>query len=110
LAYSDLDLDEGLYSGLEATGMMRAVPDISSVTAATTEAPSTTRAAVRGRLIAKFGSQVTSAQWDHVTLSSSQGPVRISLMDLFAPAQIAAYLHVIEQASTVEALQELSIS
>src|SRR5690606_33547515 len=87
LEYHRLDPSEGLYFGLEESGMMRGVPSAEAVERAIHDPPDNTRAAVRGRCIAKFGSAVISAQWDHVTLATRNGPLRIDLTDLFGPAR-----------------------
>ena len=108
LAYSDLDAEQGLYAGLEAGGLMRGVPDEAAVERAIRHPPLSTRAAVRGRLIQRFGAKVTSAQWDHVTLAEGGREVRISLMDLFAPERIDAYLAAIDRAESVKDLENLT--
>jgi proteasome accessory factor A len=107
LAYSDLDADEGLYSGLEQMGGMRGIPPEALVEAATHKPPETTRAAVRGRLIEKFGSDVVAAQWDHVVLRGRSGPLRISLLDLFAPNDVTDYVAIVDKAVTVDDLKPL---
>jgi len=107
LEYHRLDLDEGLYYGLEQSGAMIGVPDEADVRRAMREPPATTRACVRGRCIGKFGSAVESAQWDHITLATTVGPLKISLLDLFAPEEIARYSSVIERARSPDDLRTL---
>lgn len=105
LEYHRLDPVEGLYFGLEQAGWMQRVPEPSAVEAALHTPPADTRAAVRGRCIAKFGDAVISAQWDHVTLQTSTGPWRLDLTDLFDPAQIRATLARVEQARSPDDLR-----
>jgi proteasome accessory factor PafA2 len=104
LEYHRLDPAEGLYFGLEEAGAIRGVPPREAVERAMRHPPDNTRAAVRGRCIAKFGSAVIAAQWDHVTLATSRGPLRIDLTDLFAPARLREVIDAIEAAATPDDL------
>jgi proteasome accessory factor A len=105
LEYHRLDPTAGLYFGLEETGVMRGVPASIAVDAAIHHPPADTRAAVRGRCIAKFGAAVITAQWDHVTLTTSNGPLCIDLTNLFTPAQLQSVLQSIELARTPDDLR-----
>jgi proteasome accessory factor A len=100
-------LAEGLYYGLEQAGGMLVVPAESAVLNAVAEPPATTRALVRGKCIQKFAPQVESAQWDHITLQSGGGLLKISLLDLFAPDEIWRHGRIIEQARSPEDLRTL---
>jgi proteasome accessory factor A len=100
LEYHRLDLAEGLYYGLEQSGAMLGVPDETLVKRAMLEPPQTTRALIRGKCIQKFAAAIESAQWDHVTLKTGEGSVRISLLDLFAPGDIQGLAALIDQART----------
>jgi proteasome accessory factor A len=71
--------------------------------------PASTRAYIRGRCIQKFSSAVLAAQWDHITLESASGPIKISLMDLFAPQEIMHYARAVDAARTPEDLRELAV-
>ncbi|MBM3837637.1 MAG: peptidase [Verrucomicrobia bacterium] len=104
LEYHRLDRSEGLYYGLEHAHSFQGVPEESTVRAAVKHPPST-RAYVRGRCIQKFASAVISAQWDHITLQGTHGPIRISLMDLFAPGDVAEYARVIDAAHSPDDLR-----
>lgn len=105
LEYHRLDPEQGLYYGLEATQAMRGVPPDEAVETAIHWPPDNTRAAVRGRCIAKFGTAVISAQWDHVTLATRGGPLRIDLTDLFTAAQLRIVLEAVEAARTPDDLR-----
>ena len=89
LEYHRLDFDEGLYFGLEQSGVMRGVPAEAAVQQAMFEPPETTRALIRGKLLQKFSAAVLSAQWDHVTLACGDGELKVSLLEMFAPERIA---------------------
>jgi proteasome accessory factor A len=107
LEYSRLDKNEGLYYGLEQSGAV--LPGVSPRVAdhAMRHPPQTTRAYIRGRCIQKFCSAVVAAQWDHITLEGDSGPIKISLMDLFAPQEIMHYARAIDAARRPEDLRVL---
>lgn len=107
LEYHRLDPDAGLYCGLEHAGLMRGVPEEAAVREAVSRPPPT-RAWVRGRCVQKFPDDVISAQWDHVTLRGRDGPVRISLLDLFAPGEIRRYARAVEEARCPDDLRSLA--
>ncbi len=79
LEYHRLDPAEGLYLGLEQSGAIRGVPNPAEVADAVHHPPRDTRAAIRGRCIDRFPDAVLAAQWDHVTLRTTSGPLRIHL-------------------------------
>lgn len=88
LEYHRLDPIEGLYFALEQTGAMQGVPEPAAVDRALHEPPPDTRAAIRGGCITRFRSAVVAAQWDHVTLDTPEGPLRIDLTRLFDSVDI----------------------
>jgi proteasome accessory factor A len=107
LEYHRLDTSEGLYWGLEQSGAMIGVPDEKLVRRAVTHPP-TTRAVVRGKCIQKFAAAVLSAQWDHITLQGRQGPIKISLLDLFSPEDVLRCSRVIDAARSPDDLRILT--
>jgi proteasome accessory factor PafA2 len=107
LEYSRLDTHEGLYYGLEQGGSMLRVIKDSAVQNAIRNPPATTRAYIRGRCIQKFCSSVIAAQWDHITLQGTDGPIKISLLDLFAPQELMHYARAVDAAQTPDDLKEL---
>lgn len=107
LEYHRLDLNEGLYWGLEQTGAIRGVPAESAVRDAIKHPPFS-RAYVRGKCIQRFANEVTSAQWDHITLQGRNGPIKISLLDLFAPDEIVRYAKIISAARSPDDLRMLA--
>jgi hypothetical protein len=72
--------------------------------------PSSTRAAVRGRCIEKFGTAVQAAQWDHLLLRGSQGTIKLDLTSLFDPKRIKRSLELINAARTVDELARLDFA
>jgi proteasome accessory factor A len=107
LEYHRLDFGEGLYYGLEQSGAMRGVPPEAAVRDAIKHPPFS-RAYIRGKCIQKFANFVTSAQWDHITLQGSSSPVKISLLDLFAPEEIVKYAKTVNAARTPEDLRSIA--
>jgi proteasome accessory factor PafA2 len=107
LEYHRIDPEVGLYFALEDGGMMRGRPREESVAAACERPPETTRAAIRGRCIEKFGDRIRVAQWDHVVLAGDQYDIKISLLDLFAPEELARYRAALEAAATPDELRQL---
>jgi Pup amidohydrolase len=107
LEYHRLDLQEGLYYGLEQSGAMLGVPDESLVHRAMGNPPPSTRALIRGKCIQKFASAVEAAQWDHITLQANGESIKISLLDLFAPDEISRYGKLVDGARSPEDLRTL---
>lgn len=107
LEYSRLDREEGLYYGLEQSGAIR--PGVAPALAdrAMHQPPASTRAYIRGRCIQKFSDAVLAAQWDHITLAGEHGPIKISLLDLFAPTELMHYARAVDAARTPEDLRGL---
>jgi proteasome accessory factor A len=73
-------------------------PEEAAVQRAIAEPPRSTRACIRGRCIQKFSDQVLSAQWDHITLQGSRRPLKISLLNLFTPKELAVARAAVEAA------------
>jgi len=108
LEYHRLDLEEGLYFALEQSGQMVRMAEERDCRLAMTTPPETTRARIRGRCVARFPSSVLSAQWDHVTLATAEGPLRISLNDLFNPGDVIRYAEAVERAADPGDLRPLA--
>ncbi len=90
LSYHLLDRGEGLYHGLLESGAFRFPYALKEISAHNLHPPATTRAALRGACIEKFGTLVESAQWDGVVLRVENGRrIEIDLSDLFAPELVA---------------------
>jgi hypothetical protein len=69
--------------------------------------PSTTRAAVRGRCIEKFGSAVQATQWDYILLKGVEKKIELDLRNLFDRELVRKSLKIIAAAQTVEDLAQL---
>ncbi len=107
LNYHWLDRTDGLFYGLERSGWFRPVAGCDAGEQSLLLAPESTRAYVRGTLIRKFGGDVRSAQWDHVTLATGRGELRISLMRLFSSEALARARKCVDTAATANDLWEL---
>lgn len=108
LEYHRLDREHGLYYALEQAGSILGVPDEAAVRRAISEPPRTTRAYIRGRCIQKFSAAVISAQWDHITLQGANGPLKISLLDVFTQDQVTAFAKVVDAAKSPDDLQSIA--
>jgi proteasome accessory factor A len=90
LSYHELDRERGLFYGLWEGGSFR--PPIPPEAADDgLRPPETTRAALRGGCIEKFGPLVESAQWDGVVLKAAGGGrIELDLRGVFDLAQVEA--------------------
>jgi proteasome accessory factor A len=79
LAYHLLDRSQGLYYGLLESGALRMPYALKEISGYDLRPPPTTRAALRGGCMEKFGSVVESAQWDAVVMRDKQGTGRTRL-------------------------------
>jgi proteasome accessory factor A len=110
LSYHLLDPQEGLFYGLMEQGAFVLPYPLAEIKAHSLCPPSSTRAAVRGRCIEKFGSAVQAAQWDHILLRATQGTLKLDLCNLFDPIQIKQSLEIINAAHTVDDLARLQFA
>jgi proteasome accessory factor A len=108
LEYHRLDEQAGLYYGLEQSGAMLGAPEDNAVRRAIIGPPHGTRAYVRGRCIQKFSHYVVSAQWDHITLQGTERLLKISLLNMFQPAELAAASQVVDAAKQPDDLAEIA--
>jgi hypothetical protein len=49
-----------------------------------------------------------SAQWDHITLQGSRGPLKISLLDVFTADEVAAFAKVVDGAKCPDDLRSIA--
>jgi proteasome accessory factor A len=110
LSYHLLDAQQGLFYGLMDQGAFTLPYPLAEIKAHSLCPPSTTRAAVRGRCIEKFGAAVQAAQWDHILLRGTRGTLKLDLCNLFDPNQIRRGLEVISAAKTVDDLAQLDFA
>jgi proteasome accessory factor A len=110
LSYHLLDQEQGLYYGLMQQGAFELPYAFAEISAHSLCPPSTTRAAVRGRCIEKFGSFVQAAQWDHLLLRGTHGTIKLDLCNLFDPQEVKQSLEAINAARTVDDLAALGFA
>jgi Pup amidohydrolase len=90
LSYHLLDPAAGLFYGLRDSGAFRLPFPATAIYGLPLRPPLTTRAALRGGCIEKFGGDVESAQWDGVVLRDGRLRVELDLGDVFSPDRVAA--------------------
>jgi proteasome accessory factor PafA2 len=89
LAYHLLDRTQGLYYGLLDSGSLRLPYPPEEISNDELQAPLTTRAALRGGCIEKFGPVIESAQWDAVILKDGHRRIELDLDDVFSAERVA---------------------
>lgn len=107
LSYHLLDRERGLFYGLMDQGSFKLPFPYEDVTCHSLCPPASTRAAVRGRCIEKFGSSVQATQWDYILLHGARLKIELDLRNLFDAHLIRKSLKVIWAAQTVEDLAQL---
>jgi len=98
LAYHLLDRAEGLYYGLLDSEAFRLPYALKEIAVPELRPPTTTRAALRGGCIEKFGAVVESAQWDGVILRDKRRRIELDLSDVFSADRVAQGLAVLASA------------
>jgi len=105
LEYHRLDRAQGLFYGLLDSGAFRLPCPFETDAGPVLRPPMTTRAALRGGCIERFGPLVESAQWDGVTLKGADGSrIELDLRGVFAPAEIRAGIQALANARSPEDL------
>ena len=107
LSYHLLDREHGLFYALLDQRAFRLPFPLEEITSHSLCPPSTTRAAVRGRCIEKFGSSVQATQWDYILLKGAEKKIELDLRNLFDAALVKQSLKIIGAAQTVEDLAQL---
>jgi len=110
LAYHLLDREEGLFFGLQSQGNFRSPYPIELITGHCLCPPLTTRAAIRGRCIEKFGSTVQATQWDYILVQGKDKKIELDLRNLFDPNLIRDSLVIMSKAESVEDLLQLTFA
>ena len=110
LSYHLLDREQGLFYALMDQHAFRVPYPLESITSHSLCPPPTTRAAVRGRCIEKFGSAVQATQWDYILLKGAQKKVELDLRNLFDAALVKESLKIISAAKTVDDLVQLKFA
>ena len=101
LAYSNVDPDEGLYYALEQSGEMQRLTTDAAIDAAQTEAPASTRAAIRGGLVARFAENIGTVNWNRVVLRDGDESWAADLDDYLTPQSVAAAMAHLNAAATL---------
>jgi proteasome accessory factor A len=70
------------------SGALRLPYALKEIAVAELRAPLTTRAALRGGCIEKFGAFVEAAQWDGVILRDKKTRIELDLSDVFSAARV----------------------
>lgn len=107
LAYHQLDRTQGLFYGLLESGAFRLPYPAEAITGRDLQPPLTTRAALRGRSIEKFGPLVESAQWDAVVLKEGKNRIELNLRSVFSAELVARGLATIASAHSIDDLLAL---
>jgi proteasome accessory factor A len=110
LSYHLLDRQQGLFYALMDQGAFALPYPLTEIKAHCLCPPSSTRAAVRGRCIEKFGPAILATQWDYILLRGARGKIKLDLMNLFDPKKIKESLEIINTARTVEDLGRLEFA
>lgn len=100
LAYHLLDHAQGLYYGIADTGAFKLPWPLEEIAVDALQPPETTRAALRGRCVEKFGPAVISAEWGGVILADGKRRIELDLRDVFSRAAIDQGRAVLERAQT----------
>jgi proteasome accessory factor A len=98
LAYCNVDPDEGLYYALEQAGEMVRLTDDAAIDRAMKKAPSRTRAAIRGGMVARFAENIGMIGWNKVVLRADDASWVADLDEYLTPESVAPILHALESA------------
>jgi proteasome accessory factor A len=110
LAYHLLDRQQGLFYGLLEHGAFKFPYSYDEITCHSLCPPPSTRAAVRGRCIEKFGAAVNATQWDYILLHGAHKKIELDLRNLFDQNLIKQSLKIISAAQSVEDLAVLKFA
>lgn len=110
LAYHLLDRQQGLFYGLLDQGAFKLPYSHEEIAHHGLCPPASTRAAVRGRCIEKFGHAVHATQWDYILLHGAHKKIELDLRNLFDADLVRYSLRLISAAQTVEDLAQLKFA
>jgi len=80
LQYHDLRPDKGLYFMLERQGRAERIATDAEITTAISRPPEDTRAYFRGECLRRYGSAVFGVNWDSISFSVGDEPIKRILM------------------------------
>ena len=107
LTYHLIDRQQGLFYGLMDQHAFRLPYALEEICHGRLTPPLSTRAAVRGYCIERFGHAVELVQWDHVTLKSGDHRIELDLRNLFDAVAVRQAMKIIASAQGVDDLKYL---
>ena len=110
LSYHLLDREQGLFYGLMDQGAFQLPYPRERIISHSLCPPVTTRAAVRGLCVERFGAAVDAAQWDYISLRGATCKIELDLRNLFDPQLVKESLKFISAARTVDELAQLQFA
>ncbi len=110
LSYHLLDREQGLFYGLLEQNEFLLPYPMEEISSRGLCPPVTTRAAIRGRCIERFGHLVEAAQWDYILLRGETHKIELDLRNLFDPDLVWQSLKIINTARSVEDLTQLKFA
>lgn len=87
IQYHDIDPAKGLYNALVRTGRIRTLVPADDVAAAAAQAPTDTRAWLRGEVARRFSGELLAANWDTLVLDTPYGASSTTRVLLADPLQ-----------------------
>ncbi|MGC8666859.1 MAG: proteasome accessory factor PafA2 family protein [Chthonomonadales bacterium] len=100
LAYHDVDPEEGLYYGLEASGAMRHVVSDNAIEAARSCPPPDTRASIRGLFVRRFPEAVRAVGWNGIAFHNN-GEDLLFDMNSLVDGNVASLAAELSEAATL---------
>jgi len=110
LSYHLLDRQRGLFYALMDQKAFKLPYTLEEIAHHGLCPPASTRAAVRGRCIEKFGHAVHATQWDYILVHGGQKKIELDLRNLFDANVVRQSLKVISAAQSVEDLLQLKFA
>ncbi len=112
LSYHLLDEAEGLFYGLLQQGHFRLPYAPEDIALPVLRPPATTRAAVRGLCLDRFGDRINAAQWDMVRIEMEGDDqfLELDLRQLFDPDEIVQVVQAVQKASDPRDLLSLPLA
>ena len=104
LEYHNIDPDEGLFLLLEAQGDCTRLVKEEGISRAVVQPPTGTRAYFRGKLLEKFGAEVSSLNWDSIEVEYDGRVETIDLKSCVDDNTISYYNEVLDGADSIEEL------
>lgn len=98
LEYHNIEMERGLYLGLEQEGKTHHLCSDDDIRAAIHQGPKNTRGGIRGLCIQKFRHEIQSVQWERIQLKSLTHSQQLDMSDLFDPVHITRLWQQIENA------------